>query len=373
MEKHVNVNIREQLPKRFMAISLFVLLLSIFIYLAISFTNLSSLNQPGQDIFRQDAITASKTGDMPEALVPVGITAGVRFYTQGIVVLGAGDVAIAGGQTVSPSKGKLLPGDVVTKVCGECVQTISEMVSAISKSKGNVNLEILRDGKAQVVEITPAKSADDGAFKIGCWVRDSTQGIGTITYYDPATKSFGALGHGILDVDTQKLLTVREGQLLESKIIDVRKGKKGAPGELIGEINERTTIGQITHNTPLGIYGQIDTAYRNLPTTTFTLANLNEIARGPAQILSNIEGGGIEKYDVFIESINNDTSAEKAMVIRITDQRLIARTNGIVQGMSGSPITQNNKFIGAITHVFVQNPQRGYGVDIQKMIKQNLK
>ena len=246
-------------------------------------------------------------------------------------------------------------------------EQLSRAIAAADHSNC-ITLEVLRDGMTLSVDVHPAMCGRDGHPKIGCWVRDSTQGIGTITYYDPATSRFGALGHGIMDVDTRKLMKVRHGQIMESHIIDIVKGKKGEPGELIGDIRPDTVIGTINKNTSLGLYGDINRSYGGLPTAAFAAARHDQIHQGPAKIFSNIEGGGIKPYDVYIESVNEDSGAEKGLVVRITDQGLITRTNGIVQGMSGSPIVQGDKIVGAITHVFVQNPLRGYGVFIEKML-----
>ncbi|MCL2235014.1 MAG: SpoIVB peptidase [Defluviitaleaceae bacterium] len=356
--------------KIFLMIGLAFLLISLFVSLIFNMVGATQAKQAGQEVFHQDALPASsqrKQGYDKNYLVPVGITTGVRFSTEGIVVLGAGDVVLADGTVTSPSRDKLLPGDIVTKVSGKQVQDINEMTKAIHAAGGTVVLGILRDDVPLNVELTPVRCGEEGLSKIGCWVRDSTQGIGTITYYCPHTWRFGALGHGIMDVDTGRLLSVREGQLLECSIIDVRHGKKGAPGELIGEIKPDLAVGEITKNCHLGIYGNINRSHQSLPTIPFPTACHLSTTRGPAKILSNIEGGPIRAYDIFIENINQDQTSEKGMVIRITDPTLIKRTGGIVQGMSGSPIIQSDHLVGAITHVFVQNPLRGYGVFIDRM------
>jgi len=354
-------------PKRFFFAALVILIVSVFLYMSLHMRDFISLSAyPYDEIFYEDSITAStdaedfakrfssNTGKQEVSLVPVGITVGVRFYTEGIMVLGTDAVPIEGGAQASPSDGKLLPGDVVMKIDGDTMFNLSQMINAIGSSGDSIILEVQRDGITQNIEISPVKDAADHVRKIGCWVRDSTQGIGTITYYDPVTGQFGALGHGIMDVDTKKLMTVRHGQIVESHIVDVRKGKKGAPGELIGEIHPETVIGTIDKNTPRGIYGSINTAYPELPTNALVAARHDQITQGPAKIFSNIEGGEIKSYDVYIESVNKDATADKGLVVRITDQGLITRTNGIVQGMSGSPIVQDGKIIGAVTHVTVQ-------------------
>jgi len=341
----------QQHSKIFLMVSLVFLLVALLVSLTFSMMGIGTIHKARYDIFEQDAVTVSKRQNTNEArLVPVGITTGVRFYTQGIVVLGAGDVVLASGQTTSPSRDKLIPGDIVTKVSGKQVEDIAQMTEAIRAAGNTVVLGILRNDTPMNVELTPVQCGDGGGAKIGCWVRDSTQGIGTITYYCPKTWNFGALGHGIMDVDTGDLLVVREGQLLECNIIDVRRGKKGNPGELIGEI-KTDPVGNITKNCHLGLYGSINKDHKDLPTTTFPLACHQTTTRGPAKIFSNIEGGGVRTYDIFIENINQDTESEKGMVIRITDPNLIQRTGGIVQGMSGSPIIQGDHIVGAVTHV----------------------
>ena len=344
----------QQHSKIFLMVSLVFLLTALFISLTSGMLGTSPTQKTRYDIFEQDAITVSKRQSAKEpGLVPVGITAGVRFYTQGIVVLGAGDVVLASGETASPSRDKLMPGDIVTTVSGKPVEDIAQMTQAIGDAGNTVVLGILRDDNPMDIEIVPVQCGEGGGAKIGCWVRDSTQGIGTITYYCPQTWHFGALGHGIMDMDTGNLLTVREGHLLECTIIDVRRGKKGNPGELIGEI-KTDTVGNITKNCHLGLYGSINKNHKDLPTKKFPLACHQTTTRGPAKIFSNIRGGEINTYDIFIENINQDTESEKGMVIRITDPTLIKYTGGIVQGMSGSPIIQSNHIVGAVTHVIVQ-------------------
>ena len=373
--------------KKFLFVALAILIVSIFLHLFFNIRDYVEFQAyPYNEIFHEDSITVNAeyhddnhaqalrfgvSKDTPKQetqLVPVGITVGVRFYTDGIMVLGTDKFNDSFGKPQNPSEGKLQAGDILLKANGATMYSHAQLSQTIALATDCITLEVLRDGAILSIDIHPATCGTDGHPKIGCWVRDSTQGIGTITYYDPATNRFGALGHGIMDVDTRKLMKVRYGQIMESHIIDVVKGKKGEPGELIGEIRPDTVIGTINKNTSLGLYGDINRGYTGLPTDTLAAARHDQIHQGPAKILSNIEGGGIKSYDVYIESVNEDSSAEKGLVVRITDQGLITRTNGIVQGMSGSPIVQGGKIVGAITHVFVQNPLRGYGVFIEKMM-----
>ena len=359
--------------KKFLFAALTILIVSIFLHLFFNIRDYVEFHAyPYNEIFHEDSITVNaelycsddtsalrfgiKHTEKYEAtkLVPVGITVGVRFYTDGIMVLGTDKFDDPDGRSHSPSEGKLQSGDIVIKADGSVMHSHAQLSQAIASATDCITLEILRDGTVHTVNIHPAICVSDGNPKIGCWVRDSTQGIGTITYYNPSTSRFGALGHGIMDVDTRKLMKVRHGQIMESQIIDIVKGKKGEPGELIGEIRPDAVIGTINKNTSLGLYGDINHNYAGLPTAAMSAARHDQIHQGPAKIFSNIEGGGIKPYDVYIESVNEDSAAEKGLVVRITDQGLITRTNGIVQGMSGSPIVQGDKIVGAITQVIVQ-------------------
>jgi len=360
--------------KKFLFVALAILIVSIFLHMFFNIRDYVEFQAyPHNEIFHEDSIAVSaechddssfsslRFGTFKEKaktetqLVPVGITVGVRFYTDGIMVLGTDSFDDLSGKSQSPSDGKLQAGDILVKADGAVMYSHAQLSQAIASATECITLEILRDGSTISVDIHPATCKADGHPKIGCWVRDSTQGIGTITYYDPATSRFGALGHGIMDVDTRKLMKVRHGQIMESHIIDVVKGKKGEPGELIGEIRPESVIGTINKNTSLGLYGDINLGYVGLPTASFAAARHDQIHQGPAKIFSNIEGGGIKPYDVYIESVNEDSGADKGLVVRITDQGLITRTNGIVQGMSGSPIVQGDKIVGAITQVIDQS------------------
>jgi len=303
-------------------------------------------------------------------LVPLGMAVGVTFRTNGVMVLATASVTDKNGKLQRPSEGILKAGDLILSINGKKLNSKDELIALVTASPPGValSMQLNRDNIVMDVSVTPAVNADD-VPKLGIWVRDGTQGVGTLTYYNPDTKTFGALGHGIIDVDTKKLLIVREGELLEAKIVSVKKGQKGNPGELIGAITPNTIIGHITANTPLGLYGYITGT--NLPTERTPIALQGEIHEGPAILRTTVGGTETKDYDVYIESVNRYSADEaKGMVIRITDRDLIAKTNGIVQGMSGSPIIQDGKLIGAVTHVFVQNPLKGYGIFIENMLRQ---
>ena len=307
-------------------------------------------------------------------VIPCGNIVGVKISTDGVMVLGLGRVRGEDDQNYEPGRGLLEIGDLIQEIDGQTLNSKEDLISCISQNKGTPLKMKIRRGKSIIHEsITPVYSKEEKAYKIGVWVRDSTQGIGTVTYYNPATKTYGALGHGITDVDTKQIMSVRGGELVKTEIIAIKKGIKGAPGELSGVINnnKESIIGNINKNTEQGIYGTLyDSGLDFLQFEPVFLAFQNEVEEGPAYILANISGQEVEKFQVNIQKVsryNNDIS--KGMVVKIVDKRLIDATNGIVQGMSGSPIIQNNKLIGAITHVFVQDPTKGYGIFIENMLQ----
>lgn len=304
-------------------------------------------------------------------VIPCGMTIGVKISTDGIMVLGTGFVSGEGGTAHKPADGVLKSGDLILRADGKELTGKSELISIIEGSDGDVSLKIKRDGEEMETQITPVISAADKKKKIGVWVRDQTQGIGTITYYNPDSGRFGALGHGIIDVDTKELISVKSGEVYKSSINSVKRGKKGSPGELMGDIYKNSVIGEIKSNSMHGIFGLIyHMNSGNLAKEKMKTSLQSEVHEGPAEILSNIDGDRVEEYDVYIESVNKYTGDEsKGMVIKITDPDLLAKTGGIVQGMSGSPIIQDNKLVGAVTHVFVQDPTKGYGVFIENMLK----
>lgn len=306
-------------------------------------------------------------------LVPLGMTVGIKINTDGVMVLGTGYVNDESGNLHKPSEEILKPGDLLLTANGEKLINKDSLINIIENCDNDILMTLNRDGEVLKVNITPIKDTDN-INKIGIWVRDSTQGIGTITYYNPLTGKFGALGHGIVDVDTKDLMSVRDGELMKSEISSIKKGKKGSPGELVGDIEAHNVIGQVQLNSNYGIYGFLNENRLVNESNTMNaipIALQKEVHEGPATILSNVEGSDVKEYDVYIESVNkHDTDNSKGMVMRITDTELLSKTNGIVQGMSGSPIIQDNKLVGAVTHVFVQDPTKGYGIFIENMIKQ---
>ncbi|MCL1936160.1 MAG: SpoIVB peptidase [Defluviitaleaceae bacterium] len=317
------------------------------------------------NIFKEESIFASIEDTF---LTPVGITVGIKVNTDGLMVLGIGDVIDGFGNNQTPAK-NLQIGDHIIFANNIRLEKKEDLVDIVNEHE-KIDLVIKRNENMITTTIIPI---DDslGDRKIGVWVRDMIQGIGTITYYNPFSGKFGALGHGIMDTNTKELMNIKDGKISLTEIESIKKGKKGSPGELVGYLNENKIIGEIKINTKHGIFGNLDESKINT-SMTMMAAKTEEIQTGDAFIISNIEKEP-KLYKVNIEAINKNVSDNsKGMVIKITDDELLEKTNGIVQGMSGSPIIQNNKIIGAITHVFVQDPTKGYGIFIENMLKQEI-
>ena len=303
-------------------------------------------------------------------LIPCGNPIGIYVETDGILVLGSGRITGEDGLNYEPIRNRLKSGDYILKVDGTKVSRKKELIDMIQECQGkDIILTVRRNDEVISVGITPVKTASK-SYKIGAWIRDNTQGIGTLTFVS-SDGQFGALGHGITDIDTGLLMEVDKGTIYIAEIMSIIKGKEGEPGELIGMIrqNEKYKIGSIRNNTYQGIFGTIGDDYE----AAFDLQPMEiglkqEVRTGEAYILCNIEDK-VTKYDIMIESVDiSNSNHSKGMVIRITDQHLLELTGGIVQGMSGSPIIQNNKIIGAVTHVFIQDSTKGYGTFIENMV-----
>ena len=303
-----------------------------------------------------------------QRLMPGGAAVGIALATQGVLVIGVSDVS---GKSPAQSAG-LRAGDVIESVNGEPVNSSQHLVELVSSSKGlPLSLTFERSGSKRTVSLQPILDSASGMYRMGAWVRDSTAGVGTLSYYDPQNGTYGALGHAINDGDTGKLLPVREGSLLKADIVDVKKGQKGMPGELRGSfLRDQVVLGSIEENTNLGIFGELDQPYVNpLYPEGLPIGYQESVKLGPASILSTIDGEGIKEYSVeIVQASRQMTPSQKSMILKVTDPRLLQTTGGIVQGMSGSPIIQDGRIIGAVTHVFVDDPTHGYGLYIEWML-----
>ncbi len=298
---------------------------------------------------------------------------GIKLNTDGVLVVGLSDIITNVGKENSPAAlSGVQIGDIITKINDEKISSSKDMSVLINKHNAEkIKVTINRNGEEVIKDVLPVKSADDENYKLGIWIRDRAAGVGTLTYYDNKTGKFAALGHPITDVDTGTLLKVKKGNIVDSTIISIKKGLAGYPGEVRGIfVDEDTSIGSIEKNTICGIYGSNFSGKKNLLKKELPVAFRHEIKLGKAQILTTINGEKPQLYDINIEKLLEQNSpGPKSMIIKVTDPVLLQKTGGIVQGMSGSPIIQNNKIVGAVTHVLINRPDVGYGIYIEWMLK----
>lgn len=304
-----------------------------------------------------------------------GSTIGIYMETDGVLVIDTGEIQDQNGEIKEPAKNIVRQGDYIVSFNGQKISTKKELISDIAELDGNaVTLEVSREGESIPVSVTPVKDTK-GDYKLGIWVRDDTQGIGTLTYVDQ-NGNYGALGHGISDIDTAQLLNIRKGALYKAQILAINKGTKGNPGELAGFIryDDRNILGTIEVNSKNGIYGQFtQTAESGITLKKMPIAHKQEVKTGSAAILCSVDGQ-VKEYDAEIKRIDlNHEDTNKSFVIQITDEELLEATGGIVQGLSGSPVLQDGKVIGAVTHVFVQDSTSGYGIFIENMLRNTRK
>ena len=299
-----------------------------------------------------------------------GSTIGIYMETEGVLVIDTGEIEDQNGEMKEPAKNLVRQGDYIVSFNGEKISTKRELINDIAGLDGEeVTLEVKREGESVPVSVTPIKDTK-GDYKLGIWVRDDTQGIGTLTYVDQNGR-YGALGHGISDIDTAQLLNIRNGALYKAQILAINKGSKGNPGELAGFIryDDRNILGSIEINSKNGIYGQFyKGAEDGITLKKMPVAYKQDVKTGEASVLCNVDGE-VREYQAEIKRIDlNHEDTNKSFVIQITDEKLLEKTGGIVQGLSGSPVLQNGKMVGAITHVFVQDSTSGYGIFIENML-----
>nr|WP_162990955.1 SpoIVB peptidase [Maliibacterium massiliense] len=309
-------------------------------------------------------------------VMPGGQALGIALYTQGALVVGGSDILTPQGERRNPAQeAGMLSGDIITHIDNTAVKDADHLSQLVNRQDGQaVNARVLRGSEQVDVSIQPVVDAQDGKYRMGLWVRDSTAGIGTLSYYDASNQTFAALGHGIMDPDTQSYLVVKNGLIMHTAISDVRKGVSGTPGELHGTYSlSETPLGDIRSNNQFGIYGKSSAGYTSsLYPNGLPIGLQSTTHIGKASILCAVEGEAVQEYACEITRITPQSSpAPKSMVIKITDTRLLEKTGGIVQGMSGSPILQDGRMIGAVTHVFINDPTRGYGVYLEWMLEES--
>lgn len=298
-----------------------------------------------------------------------GIPFGVKMYTKGAIVIGLLSVKSENGVFLPWQEAKIKKGDIISFANEKEIKSNDDLEEVIRKSDGKtINLKIIRENEEFETNLTPVKSIDyNNEYKAGIWVRDSSAGIGTLTFFDKKNNSFAGLGHGVFDADTSYLLPLAKGEIVSAKITNIVKGKPGIPGELKGIFTNQNSVGKILSNNETGLYGKLEKSFYCEKETP--VAMKQNVKKGKAQILTTIDSDIPELFDINIDSINYDTTIPtKNMKISVTDIRLLDKTGGIVQGMSGSPILQDGYLVGAITHVFVNKPSKGYAIFAETML-----
>ena len=294
----------------------------------------------------------------PRMLVPVGHTVGIKLFSRGVVV-----VKLTEGGTPARECG-LRTGDVIVECGGSAVTSTEQFQSLLQKSGGSAaDLQINRNGNQVTLSVEPAQN-EQGVYCIGAWIRDSMAGIGTMTYYDPATGVFGALGHGVTDTDTALLMPFSNGSILPSTVKAVKRGEVGSAGELRGDFDLTGDLGPLYANTASGIFGTMEE-----PIAEAEAIPAGTALPGPAVILANVRGDEVEEYEIEILKVVSGTADGRDLVLSVKDPALLEVTGGIVQGMSGSPILQNGQIVGAVTHVLLNDPTKGYGILIDHMLE----
>lgn len=314
----------------------------------------------------------------PVSLIPGGHSIGVVLRSQGVIVVGNSPVLNTQGQYVTPAKDAgIVVGDVIISINGTPVQSdtqVAEIIDENGRNNHNIDILLKRTEGQQHVTVTPVLCNDTKRYRIGLFVRDSAAGVGTLSFYDPESQVYGALGHVITDSDTNLPIDCEQGKIVLATVSGIQHGKRGHPGEKIGVfIEEDQLLGDINKNTQFGIYGELTSKLPNEKyPQAIPVASMSQVQVGPAEMLTVVDGQTIEQFSIEIQKINLQEAPEsKGLVIKVTDQRLLEKTGGIVQGMSGSPIIQNGKIVGAVTHVFVHDPTSGYGCFIDWMLMES--
>lgn len=306
-------------------------------------------------------------------VIPIGTAIGMKLYTKGVLVVGMSQIKDENDEKKRPYENSgIEQGDTIIAINNNEVSNTNELIEEVNNSNGNaITVKYEKNNETLETSITPVKSGNE--YKLGLWVRDAAAGVGTLTFYEPNTNSFMALGHGISDIDTEKIVDIASGELITASILTIKKGVKGTPGEIRGTIENGNNIGKIGKNTNLGVYGTVTNKnYLNISgMEEMEVATRSEIQEGKAQIICQLDNNGRKTYEIEIEKIYlaNNTD-NKSMLIKVTDKELLEKTGGIIQGMSGAPVIQNGKFVGAVTNVLVNDPTQGYAIFGDMMIKQ---
>lgn len=297
---------------------------------------------------------------------------GIKLYTDGVIIVGTQSVETDSGRVNPAESCGLQVGDVIISIDGEKVYTSDSVQNILNNNNGSsFDIKVKRGERYREFTLSPVYCEREGCYKAGMWVRDSTAGIGTLTYYDKDSGMFGALGHQVNDVDTNEIMPLLEGEAVSARVTDIKKASKGTTGSLECDFGDYT-VGRLTANTDCGIFG----AYSAVPSFAkpYPVASAQQVKNGKASLVSAVQNGEPKEYEIEITHISyNENNSQKNMVIKITDPELKELTGGIVQGMSGSPIVQDGRLVGALTHVIVNNPEKGYAVFAQTMLQKQEK
>ncbi|MDR0936545.1 MAG: SpoIVB peptidase [Oscillospiraceae bacterium] len=312
-------------------------------------------------------LSASAHDALPR-LIPVGKAIGLKLSTDGALIIGLNN--IENGNKSPALDAGLRTGDIITDIGAEHIDSVEECRDIIADAAGSqITVRVTRSGEKMQFEVTPGK-ASDGHGELGVWLRDGIAGIGTVTFVNPANGQFGALGHSVSDSETGTLLPIKEGTIMPAEVTTVVKGEAGAPGQLQANFDPLTVLGNLLTNCDFGVFGTLKPDNALSVGQTVETASRSEIKTGPATVRVNVTGGEVRDYEIEVTRVY-PSGEDRDMLLTVTDPELIAITGGIVQGMSGAPILQNGKLIGAVTHVLVSEPLKGYGVSIERMLGSN--
>ncbi|MDR6998673.1 stage IV sporulation protein B [Neobacillus niacini] len=307
-------------------------------------------------------------------VIPGGQSIGVKLNTVGVLVVGHHLVNTLNGKKSPGEMAGIEVGDIITKINGTKIEKMTDVAPFVQDAGENgkaLNMVISRESGKFTTKLTPLKDKGENSYKLGLYIRDSAAGIGTMTFVHPDSKKYGALGHVISDMDTKKPIVVEDGQIVRSTVTSIEKGSNGDPGEKLARFSsDHEIVGNIQKNSPFGIFGKLNKSLKNgIMDKPLPIALSNQVKEGPAKILTVVNNDQVEEFDIeIVNTIPQKFPATKGMVIKVTDPKLLEKTGGIVQGMSGSPIIQDGKLVGAVTHVFVNDPTSGYGVHIEWML-----
>ena len=316
-----------------------------------------------------EAAPCGSTVEIGDTVVPLGRAVGIKLFSDGVVVTGLSEVSTQGGPLSPGREGGLRAGDVITRIDGQEVNTIEEVQALLAQLTGQpITLQVRREGQDIQLTVQPVQN-QDGIYQLGVWLRDSMAGIGTLTFYDPQSGVFAALGHGISDTDTATLMPLETGSIMKATVSDVKKGLSGEPGELHGVFDLQQDLGALYANTQQGIFGKLEDTELAQSGKAVSIASRDQVHTGKATILSNIAGDQVEEYEIEILTLYPEKEGDsRNLMLQVTDPRLLEATGGIVQGMSGSPILQDGRLVGAVTHVLINEPARGYGILAENMV-----